>query len=119
MAAGDAFSLTPTVVIPIEPDYYNIITPSESMKKEYLNMSATPVKRWTIRINVLTSAQMNTWLTHFNDNSGAYYKFTWNTVPSYVNSGANIDGRWVKGTWRASPLKGGYWSCEAVFEKDN
>lgn len=119
MAAGDAFSLTPSVVIPFEPDYYNIESSSESMKKEYLNISATPVEKWTIRIKVLTSTQMNTWLTHFKDNSGAYYPFSWTSVPPYINGGSNITGRWVKGTWKATPLSADKWACEAVFEKAN
>lgn len=119
MAAGDAFTLVPYVVTPREPDYHNIVTPTESMKKEYLNLSSTPIERWILVFKALTSAQMNTFLTHFKDNSGEYYPFEWQSVPAYINGGANITGRWVKGTWRVTPLSNNYWSCEAEFEKDN
>ena len=119
MGAGDSFTLTPSVVIPNEPDYNNIVTPSESMKKEYINLSSTPTEQYMIKIKVLTSTQMNTWLTHFKDNSGEYYPFSWTSVPSYINGGSAMSGRWVKGSWKATPLSAGKWACEATFEKAN
>jgi len=42
MAAGEAFTLEPDVVTTLEPEYYNVITESESAKKEYMNIASTP-----------------------------------------------------------------------------
>lgn len=119
MAAGDAFAITPNVAIPVEPDYHNIVTPSESMKKEYLNMSATPTEKWILKFKALTSTNMNVLLTHYKENSGEYYPFSWTTVPPHINSGANITGRWVKGSLSLNPISGIKWMCQITFEKAN
>ena len=119
MAAGDAFSLTPNLVTPIVPNYHNVITPSESMKKEYLNVSATPIEQWKLRFKSLTSANMNVVLTHYKDQSGGYYEFSWQSVPSYVNSGANITGHWVHDSLTISPNGEQHWTVEIIFEKSN
>ena len=120
MAAGDAFtSLTPNFVTPINPDYHNKITPSESMKKEYLNMAATPVEQWRLKFSALSSANMNTLLTHVKDQSDGYYEFSWQTVPSHVNGGANITGHWVQGSLSITPSGTLWWTVEITFEKSN
>ena len=119
MAAGDPFSLTPHVVEPLEPEYYNIITPSESMKKEYINLSATPIEQYKLTFKVLTNTQRGTLKAHFEDQSGGYYVFSWQSVPSYINSGANISGRWVDGSLKMSPIGADQWACSIMFEKDN
>ena len=50
MAAGSDFSLVPSEVIELEPTYNNVITQSESMKKEFLNLSATPLLQYKINL---------------------------------------------------------------------
>lgn len=121
MAAGDPFTMTPQEVVPLEPEYHNIITPSESMKKEYLNISATPVEKFDLLFKGLTTTEKNALFDHFNDQSGAYYKFTWQTVPTYIDDSSNndMDGRWVKGSLRMKPIGPDIWDCEITFEKDN
>ena len=90
MAAGGAFSLVPNEVIEIEPTYNNVITQSESMKKEFLNLSSTPLLQYKIKFSALTTANKDVLLAHYKDQSGGYYEFSWTSVPSYINSGANI-----------------------------
>ena len=119
MSAGDPFTMSPDEVVPLEPEYHNVITPSESMKKEYLNISATPVEKFDLLFKGKTTVEKNTLKTHFDDQSGSYYKFTWSSVPSYIDSGANIDGRWVKGSLRTMPIAPNAWNCRITFEKDN
>ena len=119
MAAGDAFSLTPNKVSPHEPLYHNVITASESQKKEYLNMSATPILRYTLKFNVLSLTDMQTLRDHYKDQSGGYYLFSWQSVPTYIDSGANISGRWVDKSFKRTPAGKNQWMCEIKFEKDN
>lgn len=118
MAAGSDFTSTPYIAVPVEPQYHNIITPSESMKKEYLNVSATPIKQWDLQFKALTSTEMNTILTHYEDQSGGYYEFKWTSVPLYVNSGADITGHWVDGSLRISQ-NSNKWNVNIRFEKSN
>jgi len=119
MAAGDSFTMSPHEVVPIEPEYHNIITPSESMKKEYLNLSATPIEKYELFFRGLTTVEKNILKDHFDDQSGGYYKFTWTSVPDYIDDSPNMDGRWVKGTLRMMPIAPNVWNCAITFEKDN
>ncbi len=119
MAAGSAFSLVPSVVITSEPVYHNIITQSESMKKEYYNLSSDPVESYLLKFKALSDADRDTLLTHVKEQSGGYHSFSWQSVPSYIGSGANITGRWVDGSLRMPPKVGKYWACEIMFEKEN
>jgi len=118
MAAGDDFTLTPNVVITYPPAYYNVITQSESGKKEYMNIASTPTEKYELQFNALTNSQRDTLLTHYKDNYGEYHSFSWKSVPSYVNSGADMTGRWVDGSLRMSPVGNLYWRCSVVFEKE-
>ena len=118
MAAGDAFTVKPYIAIPETPDYNNIISESESMKKEYLNLSATPVERWQLHFKALTSTEMNAILTHYKDQSGGYYAFSWQSVPTYINSGSNMTGHWVDKSWKVSQTSN-KWSVQVSFEKSN
>ena len=119
MAAGDPFSLTPQVVRPLSPKYHNIITPSESMKKEYINLSATPTEQYKLKFKAVSNGSRGTLLTHYEDQSGGYYEFSWQSVPSYIGGGSNITGRWIDGSLTMSPIGADQWECEITFEKDN
>jgi hypothetical protein len=117
MAAGGDFTLIPSVVEILEPAYNNVISQSESMKKEFLNISAAPQEQYRLSFKALTNTEMATLRTHFKDNSGGYYPFAWKSVPSYIDSGANITGRWVQGSLKIPPVSGKYWAVEITFEK--
>jgi len=117
MAAGSAFSLEPDVVITLEPEYYNVITPAESAKKEYMNIASTPIERYKLEFAGLSDTDRDTLLTHYKDQYGGYHSFSWQSVPSYIGGGANITGRWVDGSLTMDPLLGRYWKCSIQFEK--
>ena len=119
MAAGSDFTLAPSEVIELDPIYNNVITQSESMKKEFLNLSATPLLQYKLKFNVLTTANKNIVLAHYKDQSGGYYKFAWKSVPAYIGSGANITGRWVDGSLSFTPIGSKRWTTSIIFEKDN
>jgi len=119
MAAGSAFTTVPQKVVPEAPEYHNIITPSESMKKEYLNISSTPVERYRLKFKSASNTIRETIHTHYKDQSGGYYPFSWQSVPSYIGSGANITGRWVDGSLKMTPIGANTYSVELIFEKAN
>lgn len=119
MAAGSAFSLVPNEVITEESEFHNIITPSESMKKEYYNLSATSVDKYTLNFKALTNAERDTLKDHYDDQYGGYHNFSWQSVPSYIGSGSNITGRWIDGSLKMTPVSESYWKCEIMFEKEN
>ena len=57
-------------------------------------------------------------LTHYKDQSGGYYPFSWSSTPSYIGGGAAITGRWVEGSLSMTP-QGLTWKCSISFEKSN
>lgn len=119
MAAGADWTLVPSLVVELDKVYNNVITESESMKQEFLNLSATPIERYELTYKALTSANKDTFLTHYKENSGGYYPFAWKSVPSYIGSGSNITGRWVDGSYSLTPVGNARWALKVVFEKSN
>lgn len=118
MAAGSPFTLVPNEVITLEPEYHNIITQSESMKKEYYSMTSNSIQKYDLKFTAVTNADRDTLLTHYSDQYGGYHNFSWQSVPSYIGSGANITGRWVDGSLRMKIKAGTYWECLITFEKE-
>lgn len=119
MAAGDAFTMDPTQVIPEEPIYNNVITLSETMKKDYQNISSTPIKKYKLIFEALTTTNKDAFLTHYNDQYGGYHSFSWTSVPSYIGGGTNITGRWVADSLEITPILSTVWKISIIFEKDN
>ena len=118
MAAGEAFTLVPNVVKTIPPEYYNVITQSESAKKEYMNIASTPTEPYELLFHALSDTDRDTLLTHYKENYGGYHSFSWQSVPSYIGSGANITGRWVDGSIDMAPIGRSRWRCSIAFEKE-
>jgi len=114
-SAGDAFAVQPNTVVPHAPEYNNVVSQTESMKKEYYNISATAVEKWDLLFKVNTSTEMNAILTHYKDQSSGYYLFSWTSVPAYI-SGAAISGRWVPGSLKITPVSN-KWKVSLIFEK--
>ncbi len=119
MAAGDAFTLEPNVVETIAPEYNNVQSQTESMKKEYYQVSSTPVEQYDLTFKALSTADRDTLLTHNKDQSDDYYPISWQSVPNYLGGGSNITGRWVKGSLKMSPVGEKRWKCSITFEKAN
>lgn len=115
--AADDFSLVPSEVIELTPIFNNVITESESMKKEFLNLSTTALRQYQLTFNVLTTANKDVLLAHYNARYGGYDEFTWTSVPSYIESGTNITGRWVDGSLQITPVGNKYWKCSITMEK--
>ena len=118
--AGEAFTMDPQEVVALAPEYHNVTTPSESMKKEYLNISSTPVEKFRLIFKGLSNADKEILLAHYNNQSGGYSKFTWETVPSYIDGASNNDkdGRWIDKSLRMNPVGPTLWDCEITFEED-
>jgi len=123
MAASD-FSLanigaTPSEVVELDPIFNNVITESESMKKEFLNLSTTSVDRYQIKFNAQLTAIKDAILTHYKARYSGYGSFAWTMVPAQVNSGAALTGRWVDGSLKFTPIGYKRWNISIVFEKAN
>ena len=122
MAASD-FTIVPTWVEPLEPEFHNIVTPSESMKKNYQNISTNAILKYKLIFKGL--GETNFWLlrNHYYDRQGGYASFVWTSVPAWIDTnqddladGSNITGRWVEGTFKSKP-KAASWDAEIVFEE--
>jgi len=118
MAAQDPFTIVPDIVITLEPVYNNIESQTESQKKEYFNVVATPTTRFRLEFGARTSAERDVILGHFDDQLGSHYSFSWQSVPDYIDSGSNITGRWVAGSLQM-PSNSNYWKISILFEKEN
>lgn len=117
MAAGSAFTLVPNEVITLTPYYHNVITASDSMKKEYMNISSTPVEAYQLIFKALTNANRDILKAHYDDQYGGYHNFSWQSVPSYIGSGANITARWVDNSLKMSIISN-KWKCSIICEKE-
>lgn len=115
--AGEVFTLEPLDVIPLEPEYHNVITQSESVKKDYQNISTTPTRKYKVIFKPMTTANRDVLVNHFEAQYGGYHPFSWQSVPSYIGSGANMTGRWIDDSLEISMVSH-MWQCTILFEKD-
>jgi len=115
MAAN--FTVTPHLVT-IESKEYNIIeTQSEDMKKEYYKLSDTPTVRYRLHFKAVSSSTMGTILAHYDSAFGSYDSFSWTSVPSYIEAGASLTGRWVNDSIKISEVGMKFWNVQILFEK--
>ncbi len=113
---GDAFTIVPNSVIELVPEYNNVISQTESMKKEYFNVSANAVRKFKLDFKAVTNTVRNNILDHYKAQSGGYYPFSWQTIPSYIDSGANMTGRWAEGSYSESHISN-LFKISITFEK--
>ena len=122
--AADDFTLLPTWVYPDVPEYHNIETQSESMKKEYYNLSSTPVERFRLKFEGMSDANFKILFDHYKGRYGGYDEFAWLNayIPAYIKTllgitTEDLTGRWVNGSLKFDP-KPKSWDAEVVFEKE-
>jgi hypothetical protein len=116
--------VTPTWVHPLEPQFSIIITQAEGGKKQYQNLSPTPLIRWKLIWKGLSDTKFWTLHKHFIDHRSGTSKFAWKDVPSYIDTnndgvvdGSDVTVRYVVGTFRFQPDPYS-WNGEVVLEKD-
>ncbi len=121
VTAGATFGVSPTWVIPEEPEFHLIETQAESMKKDFNLMSgSSSVDIYRLQFTGLSDTDYNGGSgvhDHFIGQNGGYSSFRWASVPSYINSGSDVTGRWVAGTFNPTP-KASSWDVEVSFEHD-
>ena len=110
------FTIAPSEVVESSPIFNNIITEMESMKKEFLNLSTTSLKRYTIKFNAKTTAVKDSILLDYNGRYGGHEEFIWASVPAHVNSGANLTGRWIDNSIKFTPVGYKMWNINIQFE---
>ena len=115
--AADDFATAPSEVVELPPAFNNIITTTESEKKEFLNLSVTPIRVYRLKFNAQSTAVKDAILAHHDARYGGYDDFTWTSVPDHVNSGANLQGRWIDGSIRFIPIGYKLWNISIDFEK--
>lgn len=117
--------VTPTWVTPLEPMFHNIVTESESQKKNFMNFSgSTPIFRYRLQWTNLSDTKFWTLHKHYYDQKGGYSKFVWKDVPTYIDTDMNgtVDGsditvRYVDGSFSFKP-NAKTWNAEVVVEKE-
>lgn len=118
MAAGDPFTVVPNTVVTLAPKYNNVSSQTESMKKERFGISETPFQIYQLEFKVRSDSERDTILNHYKDQRGDLYSFEWQSVPSYINSGANITGNWVLDSIKM-PTNSNKWRVTIDFEVEN
>lgn len=123
MADSD-FTILPTWVIVEEPEYHNIESQSDSMKKEYFNLSYTPTEKFKLKFDGLSDSQFKILYDHYKERYGGYALFVWLNayIPTYIKTllgitTGDLSGRWVGGSFKFNP-KPKYFTAEITFEKD-
>jgi hypothetical protein len=116
---------TPTWVYPMEPKFYNIITESEGMNKQYQNISGdVAILQWKLIWKGMSDTKFWALYHHFCDRKGGYAKFAWKDVPNYIDTnmdgspdGSDVTVRYVADTFKFTPGSHS-WDGEVVVEKD-
>jgi len=116
--------VTPTWMVPIEPQFHTIITQAESQKKNYALMSgSTPIYQWQLKWEALTDVKFWTLQQHYNSCYGGYDYFALKCVPSYIDAnhdgtadGADVTVRYIAGSFRFDPLPHN-WRVEVTIEE--
>lgn len=108
------FTLIPTWVEPECPEYHNAITQTDAMKKDYLNLSTSPILRYKLRWEGMSDTDYSAFLVHYDACLGGLDSFDWTSVPAYI-SGSTLTGRWVDGSLMAKPIANA-WQVEIAFE---
>lgn len=121
--AADDFALTPTWVYPETPKYNNVTTQSESMKKEYYNISANAVEKFRLKFEGMSDTNFKTLFDHYKGRYAGYDEFIWlnANIPSYILTllgltSENLTGRWVQDSFKFDPSSKG-WEASVIFEK--
>jgi len=121
--ADDDFTLSPTWVDVLEPEYANVITETDTMKKDYQNLSTTPLEQFVLRFEGLSDANAEVLYEHYKGRYGGYDAFAWlnANIPAYIIDildlgSSNLSGRWVPGSLKLTP-KARSWNAEITFEK--
>jgi len=115
--AADDFSMTVAWVYPLDRDFYNVRSQSESGKIEVANIATSSTKRFRLLFKGLSNTDYATLRTHYDTQLGGYDEFSWTNPPASVSAGA-LTGRWVDGSWTVDPLALG-WNVELTFEVSN
>lgn len=96
MSAGGDFTLLPQLVTELEPSYNTVDHRYGEHENGHSNTSSTPILRYRLNFKALTTANKDTLLVT--------RKTVWRisllrvkSVPTYIGSGANITGRWLRG----------------------
>jgi len=121
--AADDFTLMPTWVDPLEPEYNTVITPTESMKKEYMSVSANATEKFKLKFEGLSDANFKTLFDHYKGRYAGYDAFAWKNaaIPAYILTllgltTEDLTGRWVEKSFQFSP-QAHSWTAEVIFEK--
>ena len=121
--AADDFTLKPNWVEPLEPEYNSVITQTESMKKEYMNISTNPTEKFKLRFLGLSAANFKILFDHYKGRYGGCDSFKWMNayIPSYLLTlfsltTEDLNGRWVE---KSLKFNADYnsWTAEIIFEK--
>ena len=72
----------------------------------------------------MTDTEYGYLLNHFIGVQGGNTKFTWKSVPEYIDTthdgspdGGNMEGRWVIGSFNSKP-NAHSWNADIIFEED-
>lgn len=121
--AADDFAHTPTWVDVLEPVYPNVISATDTMKKDYQNLSTTPVERFVLKFRGVSDANAELIYEHYKGRYGGYDSFVWlnANIPAEVidllDLGAGtLTGRWVEGSFKIVTKARSY-DIDITFEK--
>jgi len=109
--AADDFTLLPTWVKPPQPPkYVNIITKTETGKKDYTNLSSDPEEIYTLEFQGLSDANTKIVRDHYKARYGGYDDFAWKNayIPDYIIAllgltTNDLTGRWVDNSLKITP----------------
>jgi len=111
MAISALTGVTPTLVTPEAPKFNVVVSQSESMIKNYMNLSgSSPVYRYALKFVNISDDDHTLLLSHWIESKGGTESFSWETVPPYIDGdfdgvpdGETMVGNWVPGSFKHTP----------------
>jgi len=111
MGASD-FSVMPTWVYDMEPEFNVIVSDTENLKKDRQVVSADAVYKYKLVFKGIADSAYKTIRDHFVARKGGYESFLWKNayIPTYLKTllgitTTDITCRWVEGTLSSTPAE--------------
>jgi hypothetical protein len=83
-------------VVPATITWNTLLTEMEGMKKKSRLISTRSKQSWKLEFRLLTKAERDYILGHYNGQKGSTIPFNWTSVPDYIDTAASYYVRYTE-----------------------
>jgi len=117
------FTWTPIQVVPSAPQFNVKRTRAVSFKRRYYEIDSNEEKLYTLNFGLIEASgalngnSRDDIRAHYDAQKGFYTNFDWTAVPTYINSGSNINCRYESYD-EVPDANGNVWKVTIVFREE-